>query len=444
MTYIPEILNARLAADAVTTDKVLNATLTDADVNASNIDGAAGTPSLRTLGSGAGQALAGNTTLDAISAPTGTVDMNSQQFSNLAAATTNGEAVEYSQYASLALDNLPASPTGSVDMNSQQFTGLAAADAAGEAVEYNQFIAAIDGRSWKEPVEAASTANLTLSGEQTIDGQSLVTGDRVLVKDQSTAADNGIYVVDSGAWSRASDADSGDELDDGATVWVKAGSANGDRIYTQVNTVPTVGGSAQSWAITGSATSVSSMSDLSDANTSSAVDGSILRYESSAGEWQATTAANMLLNDTGQLQLPATGASGGIVLGGDWSIYRSAAGTATIPSNNLIVGNELTSGSKFTSNGGRQVDLTSISGNTSLSAQNNDFVLVDTSGGAVTVTLPASHTAGAKFEIKRNGANDVTVATSDADTIDGGADFTLDVDLMAVTVVSDGANWQVF
>ena len=48
----------------------------------------------------------------------------------------------------------------------------------------------------KEPVRVATTANITLSGEQTIDGVAVVDGDRVLVKDQTTAANNGIYCVD--------------------------------------------------------------------------------------------------------------------------------------------------------------------------------------------------------------------------------------------------------
>lgn len=54
-------------------------------------------------------------------------------------------------------------------------------------------------------VRAATTANITLSGPQTIDGVSVVAGDRVLVKDQTTQSENGIYVVETGAWSFASD-----------------------------------------------------------------------------------------------------------------------------------------------------------------------------------------------------------------------------------------------
>ena len=59
-------------------------------------------------------------------------------------------------------------------------------------------------------VKVASTANLTLSGTQTIDGVSAGVGDRVLAKDQSTASQNGIYTVASGSWTRVADLYTGD------------------------------------------------------------------------------------------------------------------------------------------------------------------------------------------------------------------------------------------
>ena len=61
-------------------------------------------------------------------------------------------------------------------------------------------------------MKAASTANLTLSGTQTVDGIALVAGDRILAKDQTTTSANGIYVVAAGAWARALDQDSWAEV----------------------------------------------------------------------------------------------------------------------------------------------------------------------------------------------------------------------------------------
>jgi len=90
------------------------------------------------------------------------------------------------------------------------------------------------GLHWKESVRVASTGDLTLSGTQTIDGIAVVAGDRVLVKDQTDATENGIYVCDSGAWSRADDMDASSEFS-GAAVFIQEGTANADTGYVCTN-----------------------------------------------------------------------------------------------------------------------------------------------------------------------------------------------------------------
>lgn len=82
------------------------------------------------------------------------------------------------------------------------------------------------GLAFKAPVRAATTANITLSGTQTIDGVAVVAQDRVLVKDQTNAVDNGIWIVSSGAWSRATDMDSNRDVVKGTRVAVTNGTAN--------------------------------------------------------------------------------------------------------------------------------------------------------------------------------------------------------------------------
>jgi hypothetical protein len=84
----------------------------------------------------------------------------------------------------------------------------------------------------KAPVKAASTASLTLSGEQTIDGVACVEGDRVLVKDQSTASENGIYVVSTGSWTRAKDFDGNRDVRQGTLVILGVTGSSG--IYYRV------------------------------------------------------------------------------------------------------------------------------------------------------------------------------------------------------------------
>lgn len=88
--------------------------------------------------------------------------------------------------------------------------------------------AARSGLDVKQSVRAASTANLSLTGIQTVDGVSLVAGDRVLAKNQSTASQNGVYVVASGAWSRATDFDEPYEVTAGVFFFVEEGTVNAD------------------------------------------------------------------------------------------------------------------------------------------------------------------------------------------------------------------------
>ena len=93
----------------------------------------------------------------------------------------------------------------------------------------SQVQASSQGLDVKQSVRAATTANITLSGTQTVDGVALVAGDRVLVKDQSTGSENGIYVVvDGGAWTRAEDADSDAEVTAGLFTFVTEGTSYAD------------------------------------------------------------------------------------------------------------------------------------------------------------------------------------------------------------------------
>jgi len=94
-----------------------------------------------------------------------------------------------------------------VSFNSFKITNLANPVNPQDAATKAYVDSTAQGLDVKLSVRAASTANLTLSGVQTVDGVSLSVGDRVLVKNQTTASANGIYVVASGAWTRAIDAD---------------------------------------------------------------------------------------------------------------------------------------------------------------------------------------------------------------------------------------------
>ena len=76
----------------------------------------------------------------------------------------------------------------------------------------------------KAPCRVAATSNLTLSGQQTIDGVSCVTGDRVLAPVQTNSVQNGIYVVDTGSWQRATDFDDSRDVSKGTIGLITEGS----------------------------------------------------------------------------------------------------------------------------------------------------------------------------------------------------------------------------
>lgn len=118
--------------------------------------------------------------------------------------------------------------------------------------------------SIKAPVRVATTAAITLSGEQTIDGVAVVAGDRVLVKDQSSSVYNGIYEVDTLTWDRTEDLDAGDDIVSGTVVYVRSGSTYANNWFqATVNTDPVVIGTTTiTWAQTYAAlTAVSSASE---------------------------------------------------------------------------------------------------------------------------------------------------------------------------------------
>jgi len=101
----------------------------------------------------------------------------------------------------------------------------------------------------KVPCVAASTGNLTLSGEQTVDGVACVTGDRVLVKDQTTGSENGVYDVSTAAWTRSLDFDGNGDVTRGTIVPVLDGTTNSNTSWRLSSTgTITIGTSSLTFA----------------------------------------------------------------------------------------------------------------------------------------------------------------------------------------------------
>lgn len=111
---------------------------------------------------------------------------------------------------------------------------------------YLEYFAA--GISWKQPVVCGTTTNITLSGLQTLDGVTVVAGDRVLVKSQSAPAQNGIYLASASAWTRSPDADTWNELIS-ALVFIESGSTlAGSAWYCTIQPGGTIGTTAITWS----------------------------------------------------------------------------------------------------------------------------------------------------------------------------------------------------
>lgn len=136
------------------------------------------------------------------------------------------------------------------------------------AVEMKNATTYIDAAPYKTvPVKAATTGNITLSNNQTIDGVAVANPDRVLVKDQSSPANNGIYtVVDAGAWTRTVDCDTAAEAST-ATVAVQRGTLNGGTVWSNSFTAgSTLGTTAMTWGRIIKSTEFNAKGDLLSAS----------------------------------------------------------------------------------------------------------------------------------------------------------------------------------
>ena len=149
-----------------------------------------------------------------------------------------------------------------LDLQSQKIVNLADPSSSTDAANKAYVDNVARGLSWKAPVRVATTANGTLAtafaNGQTIDGVTLATNDRILLKNQTPSQDNGIYIVPaSGAPSRANDADTNGELAPGTSVSVIEGTANGDKVFQIISDAAiTIGTTAQTWGQLGGGSSV--------------------------------------------------------------------------------------------------------------------------------------------------------------------------------------------
>jgi hypothetical protein len=167
-------------------------------------------------------------TTAAVIAPAGTLSGNT-----LAAGVTASSLTSLGTIANLTATagTISTTPTASTDIANKLYVDTVA-----------------QGLDAKASCVAATTADITLSGAQTIDGISIVAGNRVLVKNQSLSQNNGIYLCASGAWTRTTDANTWDALTS-AFTFIEQGTANGDCGFVcTANAGGTLGTTALPWS----------------------------------------------------------------------------------------------------------------------------------------------------------------------------------------------------
>lgn len=156
-----------------------------------------------------------NQFLNSFDSVTGVFTSGQPSFANISGTATDTQLPD--------LDGITM-PDADVSFNAHKATDLAEPTNPQDAATKTYVDSAVSvGSAPHDPVNAASTGNLTLSGLQTIDGQ--LNPLRVLVKDQTSPEENGIYDMVAGAWTRSVDADTGAEIE-GANVLVLSGTVN--------------------------------------------------------------------------------------------------------------------------------------------------------------------------------------------------------------------------
>jgi hypothetical protein len=184
--------------------------------------------------------------------PTQNLSMATYKLTNLGTPTTGTDAATKA-YADTMLPLAGGTMSGAIAMGTNKITGLGTPTADADAATKAYVDSVAQGLDVKASVVAATTANGTLAtayaNGSVIDGVTLVTGERILIKNQTTASENGIYTVNAtGAPTRSTDMNVGTEFP-GAFTFVEEGTVNADSGWVCTNNDPvTLGSTAITWS----------------------------------------------------------------------------------------------------------------------------------------------------------------------------------------------------
>lgn len=192
--------------------------------------------------------------------------------------------------------------TGNLDLGGNRITNAAPSVGATDLVTRAELDAKGEGLKVHEAAVVTSTSDIDLltGGLLTIDGIPLSAGDRVLVKDQTNASENGIYIVQVGGWDRSLDANDTGELRGGSHIYVSEGTSFAGTAYVVTNVAePVIGTDDISW------TQHSGAGQL-DAGNGLKKDGNLLEVNTSDGLEIVADNVKIKLDGT-TLQLGADG-----------------------------------------------------------------------------------------------------------------------------------------
>jgi|GEM_PF-1914444 len=349
-----------------------------------------------------------------------------------------------------------------LDADSNKIINLATPTADNDAANKSYVDAIKQGLDVKDSARVATTTNITLSGEQTIDGVSAVTGNRVLVKNQTAGEENGIYVVAAGAWSRSADADTDAEVTTGMFIFVSEGTVHSDSGWVLITNDPIVLGTTALTFVqfsgagqitagagltkTGNTLDVGAGDGISVAADSVAVDSSVVR------ETATQTLTNKTINLSSNTLSGTTAQFNTALSDGD---FATLAGTETLTNKTISLGSNTITGTTAQFNTAlTDGDFATLAGTETLSnktltapkfadlgfiadANGNELLILDTVTSAVNDVTLANAATGNNPTLTASGETNVGLTITGKGTKGvsiGNALYTKE------TALTDGAN----
>lgn len=305
---------------------------------------------------------------------------------------TEGFHEEQAATDELELGKLSLSGVGGIglDLNAQRITEVADPTAPQDAATKAYVDSVASGLTdWKESVRAATTAAITLSGPQTIDGVSVIAGDRVLVKNQAAPETNGIYVAAAGAWTRATDADTSAEVTAGMYVFVEEGTLNGDTAWVLTTDDPiTLGTTGLTFVKFTSLTDLVAGAGISKVSTTIAVELDVAAGAQTAGLDGGSSGLEFDVSGDGGKLRAAVNGTGGIERSGTGLALRlngttlqtASAGVSVKGLPSLFEVNGVAVGANVTA---ANIDALVNDVNADALHDHEDLVMVRTASGAI-------------------------------------------------------------